>query len=422
VDDRVLCVILGGGRGTRLHPLTKVRAKPAVPIGAKYRLIDVPISNSLHAGIDRIYVLTQFNSASLHRHIKRTYSFDTFSEGFVDILAAEQTATNQGWYQGTADAVRQQLHQLLHDRPSLVLVLSGDHLYRMDFRAFVAEHRDRKADLSIAVKVVDRATAPGLGILKLGRAGHVVDFREKPTTEAALDELRLPAPPTPGADDGFLASMGIYLFDPSVLSQVLADCAGADFGRDVIPAAISRHHVHAHRFYGYWADIGTIASFFDANLGLTDPEPQFNFYQPNAPIYTSPRYLAAAWLDGCRLDRAIIGDGSDIRDSVIRRSLVGLRSIVRPGVRLSDTVMMGADYYETPSDRERNRIEGRPDVGIGEGSVIEHAIIDKNAAIGSKVRIQGAPGRPDEEAVHYSVRDGIVVVPKHAVIPDGSEI
>jgi glucose-1-phosphate adenylyltransferase len=422
VMERVLCIILGGGRGTRLYPLTKVRAKPAVPIGAKYRLIDVPISNALHAGIDRIYVLTQFNSASLHRHIKRTYSFDSFSAGFVDILAAEQTATNESWYQGTADAVRQQLHHVLHDRPTLVLVLSGDHLCRMDFRAFVAEHRERKADVSIAVKAVDHASAPGLGILALDRHDHVVSFREKPRTEAELGALRLPAPAAPSGDDRYLASLGIYLFDPSVLAQVLADCPGADFGRDAIPAAVGRHHVHAHRFDGYWADIGTIASFYQANLALTDPEPPFLFYQPGAPIYTRPRYLAAAWLDGCRLERAIIGDGSDIREAVIRRSLVGLRSAIRPGVRLTDTVMMGADYYPSPEERQHAALHGLPEMGIGEGSVIERAIIDKNACIGKNVRIHGAPGRRDEDAEHYCVRDGIVVVPKHATIPDDTEI
>jgi glucose-1-phosphate adenylyltransferase len=430
VNDRVLSVILGGGRGARLYPLTKFRAKPAVPIGAKYRLIDVPISNCLHAGFDRIYVLTQFNSASLHRHIKRTYSFDNFSEGFVDILAAEQTTTNESWYQGTADAVRQQLHELLHDQPGLVLVLSGDHLFRMDFRAFVAEHRAARADLSIAVKVVDRATAPGLGILKLGPGGHVVQFREKPKLQAELDELRLPADavaadaaaPAAAAGDRYLASMGIYLFNPAVLERVLSETPCADFGRDVIPAAISSHHVHAHRFYGYWADIGTIGSFYDANLGLTDPEPAFNFYEPHAPIFTRPGYLAAAWLDGCRLDRAIIGDGSELREATIRRSLVGQRSIIRPGVRLSDTVMMGADYYPSPEQREQLRIRGLPDLGIGEGSVIERAIIDKNACIGRNVRIHGAPGRSDEDAESYSVREGVVVVPKHAIIPDDTEI
>ena len=424
MNDRVLSVILGGGRGARLYPLTKFRAKPAVPIGAKYRLIDVPISNCLHAGFDRIYVLTQFNSASLHRHIKRTYSFDNFSEGFVDILAAEQTTTNESWYQGTADAVRQQLHELLHDQPSLVLVLSGDHLLRMDFRAFVAEHREAKADLSIAVKVVGRAAAPGLGILKLGPGGHVVQFREKPKLDAELDELCLPADPAdPAAEGGrYLASMGIYLFNPAVLEHVLNDTPCADFGRDVIPAAISHHHVHAHRFYGYWADIGTIGSFYDANLGLTDPEPPFNFYAPHAPIFTRPGYLAAAWLDGCKLDRAIIGDGSEIREATIRRSLVGQRSIIRPGVRLRDTVMMGADYYPSPEQREQQRVHGLPEQGIGEGSVIERAIIDKNACIGRNVRIHGAPGRCDEDAEHYSVREGIVVVPKHAIIPDDTEI
>jgi len=422
MTDKVLTVVLGGGRGTRLYPLTKVRAKPAVPIGAKYRLIDVAISNSLHARIDRIYVLTQFNSASLHRHIKRTYSFDSFSEGFVDILAAEQTQTSDSWYQGTADAVRQTLHHIMHDRPSVVLILSGDHLYRMDYRAFVEEHRERKADLSVAVKLVDSGAAPGLGIVKVGPDGHVVDFCEKPKSGAALDHLRLAGRAAAPDGNRYLASMGVYAFDPEVLQRVLEESSAADFGRDIIPATIRNHHVHAHRFEGYWADIGTIRAFYEANLALTDPEPPFLFYLPGAPIYTRPRYLSAAWLDGCHLERAIIGDGSDIRDAIIRRSIAGLRSIIRPGVRLTNTIMMGGDFYEGPEEHARNRARGVPDMGIGEGSLIQNAIIDKNASIGRGVRICGEPGRPDVDEECYSIRDGIVVIPKHAIIPDGTII
>lgn len=417
--ERVQCVILGGGRGTRLYPLTKVRAKPAVPIGGKYRLIDVPISNSLHADIDRIYVLTQFNSASLHRHIKRTYSFDTFSEGFVDILAAEQSQAGESWYQGTADAVRQRLRNVLHGRPLHVLILSGDHLYRMDYGAFVAEHLSSGADLSIAAKVVDRGAAPTLGVFRLDPNGHVAGFREKPQTDAELDTLALP-----GGDENagaFVASMGIYLFRASTLERVLEETSGADFGRDIIPATIRRHHVHAHRFRGYWVDVGTIGSFYEANLALTEPSPPFSFHLPNAPIYTRPRYLAGARIDGCRIDRAIVGDGSELHQCSIAHSLVGLRSTVRPGARIVDTVLMGADYYASDEGLAQERGLEVP-LGIGERTVVERAIIDKNACIGRDVRIRGAAGMPDVDTDSYSVRDGVVVIPKNAVIPDGTVI
>jgi len=420
--ERVLGVILGGGQGSRLFPLTKYRSKPAVPIAGKYRLIDIPISNCLHAGVQKIYVLTQFNSASLNRHIYRTYRFDAFSGGFVEILAAEQTQENAGWYQGTADAVRQQLRHLTTNRVDQHLILSGDHLYRMDYRTFVAEHRRRKADVSIAVKPVSRDAAPGLGILKVDGDGRIVDFREKPQTDAELEDLRTKPEPGGDAQAVYLASMGIYVFEAGVMERILRADNREDFGKHIIPHAIRSLRVYSYPFGGYWEDIGTIRAFYEANLALTDPDPQFVFYEPLAPIYTRPRYLAGAKLDGCRLRRSIVGDGSDIRDTEIDRSVIGIRSRVGPGVRISNTVMMGMDFYETPEEMARNRAQGAPNLGIGQGCVIENTIIDKNARIGRGVLIQNLAGAQEVETAHYTIRDGIVVIPKNAVIPAGTVI
>jgi len=419
--QKVLSVILGGGRGTRLYPLTKVRAKPAVPIGGKYRLIDIPISNSLHAGIDKIYVLTQFNSASLHRHIKRTYIFDSFSGGFVDILAAEQTQENSNWYQGTADAVRQQIRHILHGRTEQVLILSGDHLYRMDYCAFVEEHRRLDADVTIATIPVDRNAASNFGVLKVNEEGHIEDFKEKPQTDADFEYLRLPSELAPREGD-YLASMGIYIFKPNVLAEVLKNNSKKDFGRDIIPQAIRSRHVHAYRFVGYWEDVGTIGSFYHANLALTDPEPAFEFYQPDAPIYTRPRYLSGASFDHCHIDCATIGDGSVINRARIKRSVIGIRSVIGPGVNLANTVMMGADYYETPEELAHNQSIGRPNIGIGHDTVIDGAIIDKNARIGDNVKIVNEGKRSEADGDNYAIRDGIVVVPKSAVIASGTVI
>lgn len=418
----VVGLILGGGQGTRLFPLTQYRSKPAVPIGGKYRLIDIPISNCIHSGINRMFVLTQFNSASLHRHISRTYRFDQFSDGHVELLAAEQTQDSSDWYQGTADAVRRQIRRILSRSAGLVLILSGDHLYRMDYASFVAEHRARGSDVSIAVKPVTRSEAPGLGILKVDDEGRIVDFVEKPQTDEALDALRLPESPSDNPEEVYMASMGIYLFEPQVLISLLMGDDRDDFGKHIIPEAIHKVNVFAHAFTGYWEDIGTIRSFYDANLALTDARPAFDFYQPDAPVYTHARFLAGARMESCRIENGIVAEGSYICDAQIQRSVIGIRSILGPGVKVFNSIVMGADYYETPIDIERNNVRSIPNVGIGANSSINRAIIDKNARIGERVIISNDENITEAEGENYYIRDGIVVVPKDAVIKAGTVI
>ena len=423
IDTRnVIGVILGGGRGTRLSPLTQYRSKPAVPIGGKYRLIDIPISNCLHSHINKIFVLTQFNSASLHRHMSTTYRFDSFTDGSVEILAAEQTQDSSSWFQGTADAVRQQLRHILSKKADQVLILSGDHLYRMDYRQFLVSHWARNADVSIAVKPVTRAEAPELGILKVNDDRRIVDFCEKPQTDAQLDALRLPKSPSDNPDEVYLASMGIYLFDPQVMVSLLMGDDRDDFGKHIIPAAIEKLGVYAHPFDGYWEDIGTIRSFYDTNLALTDPEPVFDFYRREAPIYTHARNLAPARVENCQVQRAIVAEGSRVQGALIERSIVGVRSVIGAGAKVRNTVMMGADFYEEEEDWERNRAQGQPNIGIGPDADIDGAIIDKNARIGAGAVIRNDQGVEEREEKNYSIRDGIVVVPKDAVIPDGAVI
>ncbi len=414
----VLAVILGGGRGSRLYPLTKLRAKPAVPIGGKYRLIDIPISNCLNADIHKIYVLTQFLSASLHRHIYQTYKFDVFSGGFVYALAAEETARGMDWYQGTADAVRKQLRHFMRARAEDILILSGDHLYRMDYTEFIELHREKRADVTIAVQPVPLADASRFGILKAEEDGRVTSFHEKPKPDD-LGELECDV----NSERPCLASMGVYLFRADVLQEVLETSDAEDFGREIIPAAIENRRVYAYSFDGYWADIGTIRAFYDANLALTSPDPPFDFYDSLHPIYTRPRFLPSSRADGCDLVQVALAEGCLVERSEIRESVIGLRSVIRSDARIAQTVMMGADFYETPARKADNRRRGRPDVGIGHGSVIEGAIIDKNARIGEGVIIR--PHKSDEETVeteNYVIREGIVVVPKNAVIPDGTVI
>lgn len=417
VMQDVMALILGGGRGTRLYPLTKLRAKPAVPIGGKYRLIDVPISNCLNSGVQKIYVLTQFLSESLHRHIYQTYKFDLFSGGFVYILAAEETPGGMDWYQGTADAVRKQLPRFVYSRVEDVLILSGDHLYRMDYANFIAFHREKRADVTIAAKPVSFEIAPRYGILKANEDSRVVSFHEKP----GPDEL---AGLECGLNGGLcLASMGVYVFRQDVLRRVLEESDAEDFGRQIIPAAVETLRVYTYLFDGYWEDIGTIRTFYEANLSLTLPDPPFDFYDPRHPIYTRPRFLPYSHIDGCRLERTVLAEGCLLRESEIRESVIGLRSIIGPDVRIARTVMMGADVYETPERKVENRRLGQPNIGIGRGCTIEGAIIDKNARIGEEVTIR--PHSPDEKMIeteHYVIRDGIVVVLKDAVIPDGTVI
>ncbi len=418
----VVGLILGGGQGARLFPLTQYRSKPAVPIGGKYRLIDIPISNCIHSGLNRMFVLTQFNSASLHRHISTTYRFDNFSDGYVEILAAEQTQESTDWYQGTADAVRRQLRRILSRRAEQILILSGDHLYRMDYSKFIAEHRARGADVSIAVKPVTREEAPGLGILKVDEDGRIVDFVEKPQTDEQLEALRLPQSPSENPNELYMASMGIYIFEPQVMISLLVGDDRDDFGRHIIPEAIHKVGVFAHTFGGYWADIGTISSFYEANLALTDARPAFDFYLPDAPIYTHARFLAGARMESCRIENGIVAEGSYICDAQIQRSIVGIRSVIGPGVKLFNSVMMGADFYETPTDITRNAARGIPNVGIGANASINRAIIDKNARIGERVLIHNDGGVRESEANNDSIRDGIVIVPTDAIISPGTII
>lgn len=414
----VVAVVLGGGRGTRLYPLTKIRAKPAVPIAGKYRLIDIPISNCINSGITRIFVLTQFLTASLHRHVYNTYRFDVFSGGFVELLPAEQTPTSEAWYQGTADAVRQQLHHITHHHPEDVLILAGDHLYRMDYGAFVAYHRRARADVTLGVLPVRAEDAPRFGILRVNDEGQVVAFEEKPKDPAVLEGLVS----RPGSDKPFLGSMGIYIFRLDVLTRLLDEVQGDDFGHHIIPAAIASTRVYAYPFEGYWEDIGTIQAFYEANLALTRPNPPFDFYDPRFPIYTRSRFLPASRIDGCRLERTVVADGCRLYEADLEECVIGLRSVIRPGARLRQVVMMGADFYEDEDQRAENRRLGRPPLGIGHNVLIERAILDKNVRIGDGVVIRSHEGEPDREEDLYVIRNGIVVIPESTIIPPGTVI
>ena len=412
----VLGLIMGGGQGSRLYPLTKLRAKPAVPLAGKYRLIDIPISNCLHASIDKIAILTQYNSVSLHRHIQRTYARDMFTDGWVQILAAEQTPRSTGWYQGTADAVRQQLMEIEAARTEYVLILAGDHLYNMDYRAFVQYHVETGADISMAVQPVSADMAPALGILKRSIDGQIKSFTEKPesTALAGLESM-------PGPDKPYLASMGIYVFRTDLLFEVLKS-EGDDFGKNIIPSALADYRVMGYVYDGYWADIGTIRAFYEVNLEMALPDRQFDFYIPGRPIYSRARFLPATEVYGARIENALLADGCRVSDAQITHSVIGLRSQIGPKSKIRSSILMGADYYETEADRAENRRLDRPDIGIGEGTVIEGAIIDKNARIGRNVRIRHLPGRPDSETDNWAARDGLVVIPKDAAIADETVI
>ncbi|MBW2427906.1 MAG: glucose-1-phosphate adenylyltransferase [Deltaproteobacteria bacterium] len=412
----VLGLIMGGGQGSRLYPLTKLRAKPAVPLAGKYRLIDIPISNCLHAGIDKIAILTQYNSVSLHRHIQRTYARDMFTEGWVQILAAEQTPQSAGWYQGTADAVRQQPIEIEAARTEYVLILAGDHLYNMDYRAFVEYHVDTGADITMAVQQVSADMAPALGILKRGADGRIESFTEKPEP-AALDGLQS----IQGSDKPYLASMGIYVFRTDLLFEVLKS-PGDDFGKDIIPKALADYRVMGYVYDGYWADIGTIRRFYEVNLEMALPDRPFDFYIPGRPIYSRARFLPATEVYGARIENALLADGCRVADARISHAVIGLRSQIGPKTQIRSSVLMGADYYETETDRAENKRLDRPDIGIGEGTVIEGAIVDKNARIGRNVHIRYLPDRPDSETDNWAARDGLVVIPKDASIADETVI
>lgn len=421
--ERVVAVVLGGGRGTRLYPLTRERAKPAVPLGGRYRLVDIPLSNCINSGINRIFVLTQFNSHSLHRHITESYKFDTFSRGFVEILAAEQTMKTVDWFQGTADAIRRNLIHLRNAEASHVLILSGDHLYRMDYRDFLARHLDTRADITVSVLPVSREEAPAFGILKLQRDGRIVQFVEKPQEPQILDELEtsdeLLRDLGYSADDNkkHLASMGVYLFRRDVLEELLETQKDwIDFGKHVIPQSLATCYVYAHLFSGFWEDIGTVRSYYDVSMRLVEPDPPFAFFDASRPIYTHPRYLPGSHILNASVSESIVCEGSRIAGARVEHSIVGIRSIIRENVTISHSILMGADYYDTIPPRREIPL------GIGSNTVIERAIIDKNARIGSNVIIRGRPGLPPQSTETYSIVDGIVVVLKNAVVPDGTHI
>ena len=413
----VLGLILGGGQGARLYPLTKERSKPAVPLAGKYRLIDIPMSNCFHAGIEKIAILTQFNSASLHRHIWSTYTRDQFSPGWVQILAAEQTPRSADWYQGTADAVRKQWIEIKQAGTKYVLILAGDPLYRMDYRKFVQHHIENNAEITVAVQPVARETVKGLGILKMGSDNLITAFAEKPKKAEVLAEFESAAHP----EKPFLASMGIYVFNMDALEAVLEE-PFVDFGRDILPQSIKKRRVAGYIFRGFWEDIGTIRRFFEVNLQMAKPDAPFDFYDAHAPIFTHARFLPGSEIHNTRLDEVLLADGCRIYDASVRECVVGLRCIIGQEANVQSSILMGADRFENDEDRADNRRLKRPDIGIGPNSVIKGAIIDKNARIGSNVTIRYIPDRPDEETDYYVARDGIVIVPKNATVPDGTVI
>ena len=424
--NNVISLVLGGGRGSRLYPLTKVRSKPAVPLGAKYRLIDIPLSNCINSGLNHVYVLTQFLSVSLHRHIRLTYRFDHFSGGYVELLAAQQTAdAGTDWYQGTADAVRKNIRYVQQQGVDYVLILSGDQLYRMDYREMLKTHQESGAVVTIAAIPVTREAASALGIMRVDETGRVVGFLEKPQTQADLDLVRMDPAwiDAQGIESGgrdCLASMGIYIFNRDFLVEVLKKTSYEDFGKEVFPAAFRSRHVQMHLFDGYWEDIGTIRAFYDANLSLASPDPPFHLASPTAPVYSRARYLPPSLMEGAKIDSSLIADGCRIgKGAVIENSVIGLRCIIGEGVTIKDSIIMGADFYEQ-KDKNRPCGPNHPVVGIGDGSVIEGAIVDKNCRIGKNVRVVNEQGIENgEDSDICVIRDGIPVVVKDAVLKDG---
>lgn len=421
--DRTLGIIMGGGAGKRLFPLTKDRSKPAVPLGGKYRLVDIPISNCLNSGVRGIFILTQFNSASLHQHINGTYKFDIFSaDSFVELLAAQQTPTGAGWYQGTADAVRQNLRYFLEKPCDYFLILSGDQLYHMDFRELMDGHIASQADLTIATLPVEREDAEGFGIMHTDAQRKITRFVEKPRDPDVLKSLRIPPAlltelGLPADAERYQASMGIYLFNRDVLTHCL-DNNFDDFGKHIIPQAINNHEIHAHIFQGYWEDIGTIRSFFEANLDLAEIKPSFSFYLADAPVFSRPRFLPASKINSATIHRAVVSDGCIITEASLNRCVIGIRSVIENGAVLKNVVMMGADYYEAPSTTPA----GAPPLGIGRNTTIQDAIVDKNARIGERVVIS-PDGKPSEmDGENYFIRDGVIIIPKNAIVPDGTWI
>lgn len=421
---RILTIILGGGRGTRLFPLTKDRAKPAVPLGGSYRLIDIPVSNCIHSNLHRIFVVTQFNSASLNQHLTRTYRFDAFRQGFVEVLAASLTDDTDSWYTGTADAVRRNMLHFNEFTFDNYLILAGDHLYKMDYEKFNAFHREKKADISIAVTPVSKTQATGLGLVRIDRRNRVTGFAEKPKDIESLKgfEWKQSLKGKKG-QKRYLASMGIYVFRRNILADTLSAEKADDFGRDILPAAVEQGlKVYAYPFSGYWRDIGTIKSFYEANLQMTGPNAPFSFHRGGLPVFSRSRYLPGARVMASHVDRAIVSAGSTLQSCDIADSIVGLRSVLQEGTRLRKTVLMGADYFETDAAQRQSRRKKVPKLGIGRNCHIEGAIIDKNARIGNGVRIVNESKTRNADGEGYFIRDGIVIIPKNTTVPDGTII
>jgi glucose-1-phosphate adenylyltransferase len=426
----VLTIILGGGRGKRLYPLTKLRAKPAVPLAGKYRLIDIPISNSIHSEIKKIYILTQYNSTSLNRHVGLTYNFSPLQEGFVEILTAQQTPEGSDWFRGSADAVRRHLTTFKNSKAEDFLILSGDHLYRMDYRPFIEHHRKTGADITLSVLSVEEAKASDFGLIKIDEKGTVVEFREKPTGSALdsmrVDTSRLGLSPDQAKYSPFIASMGIYVFKRQILVDLLTTYQDHhDFGKELIPAALGNYRIQAYLFKSYWEDIGTIRSFFNANIQLVkSPDPSFSFFDAEAPIFTRQRFLPPSKMIQVTATDSLISDGCIIRNASINRSVIGIRSIISNDTRIENSLVMGADFYQLRKDRQNDEASGTPPVGIGNNTLIRHAIIDKNARIGNNVQIINKDAVQDEarEEEGIWIKDGIVIVTKNAVVPNDTVI
>jgi len=427
-NGSTLSIIMGGGQGTRLFPLTRDRAKPAVPLAGKYRLVDIPISNCINSGLRRIYLLTQFNSASLHRHVSQSYKFDHFSGGFVELLAAEQSFSSTSWYQGTADAVRKNLQHFKNNDFEYALILSGDQLYQMDFQQVLQSHIEHSADLTVATIPVAAREASALGIMQVNPENRITRFVEKPKDPAVLESMKLDRASYPKYgirrdEDLYLASMGIYVFNREVLFDLLNN-NHTDFGKHIIPGAIENRRVYSYIFQGYWEDIGTIRSFFEANLDGAEELPKFNFFDMSSPIYTRPRFLPGSKVNGASIDHAIVSDGCIISHAHLSHSVIGIRSFVGLGTNLHRVIMMGADYYESQASMLENLNAGRPRIGIGQHCRIENTILDKNARVGDNCVISpaGKPENFDSPTGNYFIRDGIVIVPKNGIIPHGTVI
>ncbi len=422
--DQLTAVILGGGRGSRLEPLTHLRSKPAVPIAGKFRLIDIPFSNCLHSGVRRIFILTQFNTESLHRHIHNTYRFDNFSQGYIRILAAQQTAETQDWYQGTADAVRKNI-QFLTSAGENIIILSGDHLYRMDYRDFYNRHLEKDADISIAVKPIYEHEAREFGILKTDSKSKITDFFEKPNEQKTLDDFKINPDlfkqfDIEANDRTHVASMGIYIFKKKALIDILNSSKMEDFGKEIIPDSLSKYKVFSYFFDGYWRDIGSISSFFEAHMDLTNPVPEFNFYDEGFPFYTRPRYLPASKINNCHINHATVSEGSIILGSIVEQAVVGIRAFIDEGTLVQRAYIMGNTHYETV--KERQEYNNQPNLGIGKNCIIKNSIIDMDVRIGDNVQLINRENVTEKFEKNYAIRDGIIIVPKGAIIESNTVI